>query len=210
MGRAVDGDARHELTRRTLLDGAGERTEIAALAPSRSTLVAGAAAPRRPELRPSDASAPRPVRSFVTAGDARDHHFGRLHDRQRFVAASQLQLVDGVARDHRRQRLAADAKPHLRQQSVDPDFLDHGAQLISSAQRDDAPGAVAARCAAGRGPVERAGDRSRRPRRDDARRRSRVRHRSLVDPLLERRIADAQAAGSLARSDRSIVCIESL
>ena len=49
--------------------------------------------------------------------------------------------------------LTADTQPHLREQAVDPDFLDDSAQLIASAQRDDTRGCRARACALVRGPL---------------------------------------------------------
>src|SRR5262249_37666408 len=64
----------------------------------------------------------------------RDHDLGRLDDRDRVVAALERQRAGGVSPDHRRDRLAADPQPHLRQETVDAYFLHDAAQLIARAE----------------------------------------------------------------------------
>src|SRR3954467_10512523 len=70
---------------------------------------------------------------------ARDHDLGRLDDRERLVAAPELQLLDCVARDDRRQRLIADAEADLREEPLDADLVHVAAQLIAAADRDHEP-----------------------------------------------------------------------
>ena len=99
--------------------------------------------------------------------------------------------------------LIADPQPHLREQSLAAHLVDDAAELVASAQGDD--GAAVARrrpgeWAPGRGQqpfdlgvrdtVMPAG---RRPGPEDA----------LVNPLFQRRIADAEAAGGFARGVRA-------
>ena len=68
---------------------------------------------------------------------ARDHDFRRLDDGEGVVAATELELANGVAGDDGGQQLIADAQANLSQQTVDSDFFDEPTQLIPSAQRDD-------------------------------------------------------------------------
>jgi hypothetical protein len=74
----------------------------------------------------------------------RNHHFGRLHNRQRFVTPPQLQFIDCVARDDCRQMLVADAESNLCEKTFDPHFFDNSAELISAAERNDHPHAAPA------------------------------------------------------------------
>ena len=81
-----------------------------------------------------------PLRFGRQLGFARDHHLGGLDDRDGFVAAAQLQLLDGVAGDHGREPLVADAQAHLPEQAVAPDFLHEPAQPVAAAERHDQAG----------------------------------------------------------------------
>ena len=92
---------------------------------------------------PAAPSRCRPGRSCCYGGLrylTRDHDLGRLDDGQRFVAATELELVDGVARDDRGQRLIADSQAYLGKQSLAAHFLDDSAQLVAAAERDDGAG----------------------------------------------------------------------
>ena len=51
-------------------------------------------------------------------GFAPHHHLGRFDNRQRFVAAAQLQFGHGIPRDDGGQRLIADTQAHLREQAI--------------------------------------------------------------------------------------------
>ena len=125
----------------------------------------------------------------------RDHHLGRFDDRDGVLSALQLQLVDRIPRDDGSQALIADSKANLRQQAVDAHFFDKPMQPVASAEGDD-PGL---RCggAAGRGPArmlvrEEALDLGLRDAVMPARGVRRA-HHALMNPLLERRVADAEA-----------------
>jgi hypothetical protein len=135
---------------------------------------------------------------------ARDHHFGRLDNRDRVVSPPQFQLVNRVAGDDRGQRLIADSQSHLAEQAVAADLFHVAAQAVASAQGDDQ--ARRARCSRDRG----AGRRSpgRQPVDLDVgnpvvtARGLRGPHAALINPLLERRIADAQPRGGGANGQK--------
>src|SRR6267142_296296 len=127
-----------------------------------------------------------------------DHDLCRLDDRQRLLPSPQLQLVDRVAGDDRRQPLVANPQPHLREQPVRPDLFDDAAQLVAAADRHEHPDRTrTARAARGRRfslrcqhPVDLGvGDPVMSAARADGP------HRALVDPLLQRGIADAEPVG---------------
>ena len=131
----------------------------------------------------------------------RDHDFGRLDDGQGLIASSKLQLVDGVAGDHGRERLITDAQTHLREQAFDADFVHVAAQLVPSAQRDNDADALGS---GGRGlgecrRCEQPIDFRVRDAMVSSARHARS-HAPLVDPVLERRVADAEPGRGL--SDR--------
>lgn len=128
---------------------------------------------------------------------ARDHHLSSLDDGKGRLASFQLQLFGRVAGNHRRQSLVSDPQPDLSEQSFDTDLFDNPAELIPPADGDeDARGTS--------GPPREGRDGS--PRCQEAldfgfgnpmmtaigADRS---HRPLVDPLFERRVADAQPGG---------------
>ncbi len=113
----------------------------------------------------------------------------------RFVAAPQLQFVHRIASDDGRQHLIADSQPHLGEQALAPYLLDDAVELVAAAQRDNRSvvrGGSGRQLAAGGG--EQALDlglgdavvpSGRRPGADDP----------LVNPLLDRGVADAEACG---------------
>src|SRR5688500_18247535 len=67
---------------------------------------------------------------------SRDHHFRRLDDGQGGLAALQLQLLDGVTRDHRGQPLVAEPQADLGEQPLYADLFDDAAKLVPAADRD--------------------------------------------------------------------------
>ena len=145
-----------------------------------------------------------PCRLLLRSGGAADHDLRRLHNGERFLTPSELQLVHRVAGDHRRQRLVAYAKPHLSQQPVRPDFLDDPAKLVAPAERHDA--AVYTGRTRGR---QRFTPRHREQAIDlrlrnavMATRRGTGAQRALVDPLLDRRVADSEPGGRLAGGEQ--------
>jgi putative oxygen-independent coproporphyrinogen III oxidase len=87
-------------------------------------------------------------------GFARDHDFGRFHNRNRGVASPQAEFIHRVAGDHGGQRLVPQPQPDHREQPLGAHLVDDTAKLIAPAQRDDRR--VDHRRAAG-------GSRSRRP-----------------------------------------------
>jgi len=87
---------------------------------------------------PAQAGAPKATetmaRSLRLAGN---HDLGGLDDGQRRLAAPELELVDGIACDDRREPLVADAQADLREESFHPDLVDYSAQLVPPAEGDD-------------------------------------------------------------------------
>ena len=131
---------------------------------------------------------------------APDHHLGRLDDGERLVAPPELELVHAVAGDDRGQGLIADAEPDLREQPLDAHLLDDAAKLVAAAERDDralrAPGPGQRPARGGEQAIDLGVGHAVVPAGGAARP-----HRSLVDPLFDRGVADAEALGRLARGD---------
>ena len=114
----------------------------------------GTATSASPSRRATDAG--RLLRSFLLfclSHGPRNHHFGRLHDRDRIVAAAQSQGANGVGGDHRGERLIADlsrtcaSSPSTRTSSTNPCSRLRALRL---ADRFVGRGRAAARC---RGPA---------------------------------------------------------
>src|SRR5580704_4346506 len=125
----------------------------------------------------------------------RDHHLGGLDDRERIVAPAQLQFFDRVSSDDGGQRLVADSQPYLAEQAIDTNLLHETMEAVASAERhDDTGGRLHPRAGGRRGTVPREkpldlrlGDPMMAAgglRGSDA---------ALVDPLLQRRVADTKA-----------------
>ena len=133
-------------------------------------------------------------RAEVNGSDAEDHHFGGLDQRGNRLALLQTHLANSIGSDNGSDVLTADGEGHLGQQSLCLDVRDAADQLISSA--DPAEVAAALADVAGfAGAVQEFVDLLFRDAMvaagglDGA-------DLALIDPLLERGIANAQDLGS--------------
>ena len=143
-------------------------------------------------------ASPRPpARGGRFASGLRNHHFGRLDNRQCIVAATEFQRADGVRRDHGRERLIANTQANLGEEAIDPDLVDEAAQAVPCAEALDGliprrwlAATLHLRLLARQKPL-------------DLRLRdamvaafgARGSHLSGVDPSLERGVSDAELAG---------------
>src|SRR4249920_2789045 len=80
------------------------------------------------------------MRAYTTAGSfrplerARDHHLGRLHDRDSIFPSPKLQRPNRISRDDRGERLVAYSEADLGEEAVHANLVDESPQAIPRAQ----------------------------------------------------------------------------